>query len=147
LKRLHKLQEREERLLKRAKLKEHTMPRNTENTSLVSMFKVIWINLRKKIKIDSRNNSANGTPTSPRLKLQLLRLFTKRLMEILERIPRELRLRESKPLLESKSPKLTVLLFNKTPRVRNGSDNSNSLRIKENKELLPRSKKLFKRND
>lgn len=137
--------EREERLLKRAKLLLTIMLRNTEITFMVSTFKDILTTSRRKTRIDIRLNSINGMPTLLKLRLALLKLFTKNSTLILERIPRELRMRRKLPQSERPSAKTKKVMSNKIPRTENGPSSEDLPENKETKELEQRSKPLSQR--
>jgi hypothetical protein len=145
-KRFKSLPEREVKLSKRQRELPAITPKNTETTSSVSTSKATWITLTRPTKISSPSNSANGQPTSPKLRLPMLKLFTKKFTLKSERTPTDPRLKR-KPQSERSLPSKTVKEFSKTPREANGSDNSNLPRNKERLELLPRSRRLFRRNE
>jgi hypothetical protein len=126
LKKLKLKLERKERLLKKENPKLLSILKNIENTFSDNMFKDIWIFLKKTRKKDINLNSKNGMNVYKRIRLQILRLSTRKFMLKLEKMLKRLSQQRKKLQLEKLFQKRKIkLLSSKTQKIENGLDTKN----------------------
>jgi len=119
------------------------IPMSTETESWEFMLPNTWMKWKKKIMRNSRDTSQDGHRLSRRLEFPNVKTSTRRYMTKSERTQLEQRKQATKSQQEKLLLKVTIW-FNKTQRIENGSDTSESTSRKETPESL-KSSLLLKR--